>query len=113
MICTRCLSPDFHPDFQTKAVACAGTAQTRDSRCGTLTAGLVFNWWSPFWLLPGLLGPAYGAVRNSGERNAWDADSEHVWIMISEPMTKAPIIVDPSTDGTSCGICHTAECGGW
>jgi hypothetical protein len=53
-----------HGVGRTKAAACAGTAQTRVSRGDTFSAGLVFDWRSPFRHLPGLLGPAYIAVRN-------------------------------------------------
>ena len=37
---------------RTKAAALAGTAQTRVSRCDTLSAGLVFDWRSPFRHFP-------------------------------------------------------------
>ncbi len=48
-----------HRVGRTQTAAWAGTAQTRVSRCDTLSAGLEFDWRSPFRHLPGLLGPAY------------------------------------------------------
>ena len=51
--------------------------------------------------LASLLGESYRSTEQALKElidNAWDADSEHVWITLPDPMTAEPIIV--RDDGT-------------
>lgn len=51
--------------------------------------------------LTSLLGESYRSTEQALKElidNAWDADAEHVWITLPEPMTKDPVIVQD--DGT-------------